>query len=286
MHIATRCSHYARLMRWDKPIGIVLLLWPTLWALWLASTGQPNPFILLIFVLGVICMRSAGCVFNDIADRHFDAYVARTRSRPLAMGAISLIEAITIGILLCSLSLWLVLNCNLLTIKLAFIGALLALTYPLLKRFTHLPQLGLGAAFSWGVPMSFAAETGELSVSSWFLFLTSMVWPVIYDTMYAMVDRNDDIKIGVKSTAVLLNTMDRLVIGLLQLLFIVMMVIVGLMFDLSPIFYASLVAVCILFLYQQWLIKAREPKQCFQAFLNNNIVGFIIFLGIFLSYIE
>jgi 4-hydroxybenzoate polyprenyltransferase len=273
-------------MRWDRPIGFLLLLWPTLWALWLASEGKPDPKIFFIFVAGVILMRSAGCVLNDIADRHFDAHVERTRERPLATGSVSLIEALLLASLLCLLAFLLVLQCNALTIALAFIGAGLAAVYPLMKRFTHLPQLGLGVAFSWGVPMAFAAETGSLSLISWFLFLTAVVWPVIYDTMYAMVDRNDDIKIGIKSTAVLLNTMDRLVIGLLQLLFLVMFVIVGLMFGLNLIFYLSLVAASFLFVYQQWLIKARDPKRCLQAFINNNIVGFVIFVGISLSYVE
>lgn len=284
MLIRERLPQYAYLMRWDKPIGILLLLWPTLWALWLASNGRPDSALLFVFVAGVILMRSAGCVLNDIADRKFDGHVARTRERPLASGKVTVLEALVLAGILCAIAFLLVLYCNVLTIQLAFVGALLPIAYPLMKRFTHLPQLGLGVAFSWGVPMAFAATTASLSTPAWFLFLTSVVWPVIYDTMYAMVDREDDVKIGIKSTAVLLNTMDRLVIGLLQVLFVVMLIIVGLMFNLRFIYYACLIAVSGFFVYQQWLIKARHPKKCFYAFLNNNLVGFFIFLGILLSY--
>lgn len=285
MLIRVRLPHYIALMRLDKPIGILLLLWPTLWALWLASAGKPNPKIVFIFVGGVLLMRSAGCVINDFADRHVDGYVERTKGRPLATGQVTPIEALGLTALLCTFAFILVLFCNDKTISLAFIGLGLAVIYPFLKRITHLPQFGLGAAFTWGVPMAFAALTGEVGVKAWFLFFTGMIWPVIYDTMYAMVDRVDDVKIGVKSTAVLFNDMDRMIIGLLQILFVAMLIIVGLMFRLKHIYYFSLFIVSILCMYQQWLIRKRQPKECFKAFLNNNWIGLSIFAGILLSYL-
>lgn len=286
MLIRERLPQYALLMRWDKPIGVLLLLWPTLWALWLAGSGEPNLKILIVFCTGVFLMRSAGCVVNDFADRNIDLGVKRTQHRPLATGNVDPKEALIIIGLLSLLAFLLVLNCNFLTVLLAFAGAFITLVYPLMKRFTHLPQLGLGIAFAWGVPMAFAAEKNALNVYTWFLFLTSAIWPIIYDTMYAMVDRSDDMKIGVKSTAILFNTMDKLIIGLLQILFLVMLIIVGLMFHLHSAYYTCLSFVGILFVYQQWLIKDRNPDKCFQAFLNNNYVGFAIFVGIMSSYLQ
>lgn len=286
MWIRERLSQYALLMRLDKPIGILLLLWPTLWALWLAGDGHPSSKILIIFVAGVILMRSAGCVINDFADRHFDGHVERTRERPLASQKVSTKEALLLAGFLSLIAFLLVLACNHFTIALAFVGAALAFLYPWLKRFTHLPQLGLGVAFSWSVPMAFAAETNTIPLSAWFLFITCMVWPVIYDTIYAMVDRDDDLKVGIKSTAILFDAMDSFIIGLLQVLFIVMMIIVGLMFHLDSFYFFSLIVAAILFCYQQWLIKSRQPKKYFTAFLNNNWIGFIIFAGIFLSYLQ
>lgn len=286
MLIRERISQYAFLMRLDKPIGILLLLWPTLWAIWLASSGQPDYAILAIFTAGVVLMRSAGCVLNDFADRHFDPHVKRTRKRPLASGKVSVAEAMLLAGVLSFCAFLLVLFCNRLTITLSFIGAGLALAYPFMKRVTHLPQLGLGVAFSWGVPMAFAATTGFISTTAWFLFLTSIIWPIIYDTMYAMIDRDDDVRIGVKSTAVLFDAMDKLIIGLLQILFMVMLVIVGLMFQLRNAYYFSIVIVGLLFAYQQWLIKDRDAQKCFRAFLNNNWVGAVIFAGIVSSYLQ
>lgn len=287
MLIRERLLQYAYLMRLEKPIGILLLLWPTLWAIWLASRGQPNAIILAVFIVGVILMRSAGCVLNDLADRKFDGHVKRTQQRPLATGKIKPIEAwIIAGILSLIAFLLVFFFCNSLTVALSFIGAGLAVVYPLLKRVTNLPQLGLGIAFAWGVPMAFAAETGVVGVPGWFLFLTSTVWPVIYDTMYAMVDKEDDLKIGIKSAAILFDAMDKLIITLLQVLFIVMLIIIGLMFRLHTIYYICLFIVCLLFLYQLWLIKDRNSKKCFNAFLNNNWVGLIIFVGIFASYLQ
>ncbi|SRR5579883_2083021 len=286
MLIYERLKQYALLMRLHKPIGMLLLLWPTLWALWLASGGHPNTKILLVFVVGVVLMRSAGCVLNDIADRHVDGHVRRTRNRPLAARKVSLKEAMMLVAGLSAVAFLLVLVCNALTIMLAFVAVALIFIYPLMKRFTHLPQVGLGAAFSWGVPMAFAAETGAIGVSAWFLFITSVIWPVIYDTMYAMADREDDRKIGVKSTAILFDQMDKFVIGLMQVLFIILLVIVGLMFELNSIYYLCLVPASLLFVYQQWLIKDRNEQKCFRAFLNNNWVGLIIFVGILLSYLQ
>lgn len=284
MRIIERVIQYAYLIRLNKPIGILLLLWPTLWALWLSTNGSPHKKILVIFVLGVFLMRSAGCVINDFADRKVDGHVERTKLRPIASGKVSVFEALTLAALLALCAFLLVLLCNKLTIMLAFVGAALAFIYPFLKRFTHLPQFGLGIAFSWGVPMAFAAQTGEVETSGWFLFLTCIVWPVIYDTMYAMVDKEDDVAIGVKSTAILFNDMDKLIVGLLQGLFIVMLIMVGLMFELEPIYYFSIAVVTLLFIYQQWLIKDRDSRRCFRAFLNNNWVGLVIFAGIVLSY--
>lgn len=229
-------------------------------------------------------MRSAGCVMNDFADRDFDGHVARTKNRPLATGQVSTREALALAGVLGLIAFLLVLTCNTLTIMLAFVGAGLAIIYPFLKRITHLPQLGLGLAFSWGVPMAFAATNQKVSMAAWILFFTCVIWPVIYDTLYAMVDRNDDLTIGVKSTAILFNEMDKLIIALMQCLFFVLMIMVGLMFGLHIIYYVALVIAAGLFVYQQWLIKDRTPMLCFKAFLNNNWVGLVIFFGIVLSY--
>lgn len=286
MQLSQRLKEYARLMRLEKPIGFFLLLWPTLWALWLAARGDPDVKLVLIFVTGVVLMRSAGCILNDFADRHVDGYVSRTFMRPLAAGTITPLEAILLAVVLLAAAFLLVLFCNPLTILLSFVGAALAALYPYLKRITHLPQLGLGVAFSWGIPMAFAATTGKISLIGWFLFLASLVWPVIYDTMYAMVDREDDLKVGIKSTAILFSAMDKLVIGLLQLLFVIMMVIVGMMFKLHLVYYVALAVVICLFIYQQWLIHHADKSNCLRAFLNNNWVGLVIFSGIFLSYFK
>jgi len=284
IQVNERLSYYSHLMRLHKPVGTLLLLWPTLWALWLATSGHPNQTILVIFILGVFLMRSAGCVANDIADRHIDGYVARTQERPLAKKLVSVKEAVLLAGSLLAAAFGLVLFCNSLTIELAFIGVGLALFYPLMKRFTYMPQLGLGVAFAWSIPMAFAAETNEIPLAAWFLFLTVTIWPIIYDTMYAMVDREDDSKIGVKSTAILFADMDRLIIGLLQILFVLMMVALGLMFRLHLIYYISLGVVACMFIYQQWLISTRDTRQYFKAFLNNQWVGCVIFVAIVLSY--
>lgn len=283
MQIKDRLYQYVLLMRLNKPIGALLLLWPTLWALWLASNGHPQPNILIIFIAGVILMRSAGCAANDFADRHVDGRVERTKNRPLASGQLTSKEALIVTGVLLLAAFVLVLQCNLFTIQLAFIGAALALIYPFMKRYTHLPQLGLGAAFSWGIPMAFAAETNAVPANAWFLFFTSLLWPVIYDTMYAMVDRNDDEKVGIKSTAILFGQHDKLIIGILQIVFLAMLVMTGFLFQLSLPYYLSLVVALGLFIYQQWLIRDLDRDKSFAAFLNNNWVGLVIFIGIVLS---
>jgi 4-hydroxybenzoate polyprenyltransferase len=277
-------KHYAYLMRLHKPIGIWLLLWPTLWALWLANAGTPSLPILFIFICGTVLMRSAGCVMNDLADQSFDPHVKRTRLRPLASKKIQPKEALILLFLLSSLSLYLVWQCNELTIQLAFVGAAFTVIYPFLKRITHLPQLGLGIVFSWGIILAFAAETNRLSFSAFYVFFTCLIWPIIYDTMYAMTDREDDIKIGVKSTAILFGRFDKIIIGCLQAIFILLLTYLGKIFALSFVYYLSVGSASLLFLYQQRLIYNRAPDACFQAFLNNHWVGLIIFLGIVLSY--
>lgn len=284
MILRQQLPHYIHLMRLDKPIGTLLLLWPTLWALWLASHGKPDGKIVAIFMLGVLLMRSAGCVVNDFADRHIDSHITRTQNRPFATGKVTAKEVLSLAGVLTLSAFALVLMCNILTIKLAFIGVILAFTYPFMKRFTYFPQLGLGLAFTWGIPMAFAAQLGEVTFGAWVLYATGIIWPIIYDTIYAMVDRHDDLKIGVKSTAVLFDYMDKFMVGLLQTLFLAMLIIVGLIFRLHIIYYLSLILVAILFVFQQWLIRNRDPDRCFRAFLNNNWVGVAIFLGILLNY--
>lgn len=275
---------YARLMRLDKPIGILLLLWPTLWALWLAGAGQPKPILVAVFVLGVVLMRSAGCVINDYADRHFDRHVARTKERPLTSGLVTEKQALTLFAVLCVLSFLLVLLTNGLTLLLSFGGLLLATSYPFMKRFTHLPQAFLGAAFGWAIPMAFAAQTNQLDPSLWWVFAATLVWALIYDTLYAMVDRDDDLKIGVKSTAILFGRYDLLIIGLLQILMLTLLWLVGQSFELGWVYQLSLALTAGLMAYHQWLARKRERAQCFKAFLHNHWIGAVVFAGIVLDY--
>jgi len=282
--IRAHWPHYVKLMRLDKPIGTLLLLWPTLWSLWLAAKGVPDFKNLFIFVLGTLLMRSAGCVINDYADRHFDGRVERTRQRPLAQKLVSEREALVLFAVLCVVSFVLVLFTNRLTIWLSFGGALLAAVYPFMKRFTHFPQLVLGAAFSWGIVMAFTAVRGELTQQIWLIYIANVIWTLAYDTFYAMVDRRDDIKIGIKSTAVLFGDADRAITASLQAFFLFTLLLAARRFELGPPFYISLVAAAALCGYQQWLIKYREPQNCFKAFLNNNYVGLVIFLGIVFHY--
>ncbi|SUB62359.1 4-hydroxybenzoate octaprenyltransferase [Plesiomonas shigelloides] len=280
-----KLSAYWRLMRMDRPIGTLLLLWPTLWALWLAAQGQPNWSVLLVFVLGVVVMRAAGCVINDYADRHFDGHVKRTANRPLPSGDVHPSEARWLFVALVALAFVLVLTLNSLTIVLSLVALALAAVYPFMKRFTHLPQLVLGVAFGWSIPMAFAAQMNLLPLSCWLLLLANICWTVAYDTQYAMVDRDDDLRIGIKSTAILFGRFDKLIIGLLQLATLLLLVLVGVLSQLGSLYYWSLLACAALFVYQQQLLKERERDACFQAFLNNNYVGMVLFCGIASSYL-
>ncbi|WP_410016660.1 4-hydroxybenzoate octaprenyltransferase [Sodalis sp. C49] len=275
---------WCRLMRIDKPIGSLLLLWPTLWALWLAGSGTPAFGTLVVFVLGVFFMRAAGCVVNDYADRKIDGHVKRTASRPLPSGLISEKEAKIIFVVLVGVSFGLVLTLNTMTIALSVAGLALAWAYPFMKRVTHLPQLVLGAAFGWSIPMGYAAVSESLPLSCWLLFAANILWTVAYDTQYAMVDRDDDIRIGVKSTAILFGRHDKLIIGLLQAATLLLLVWLGIRSALGVMFYTSLALAGALFVYQQKLIARRERDACFKAFLNNNLVGMLIFIGIALSF--
>ncbi|TNF03599.1 MAG: 4-hydroxybenzoate octaprenyltransferase [Gammaproteobacteria bacterium] len=279
-----RLPDFINLMRFNRPIGTLLLLWPTLWALWLAAEGIPSFKNLLVFVLGVILMRAAGCVINDFADRKVDGHVARTRQRPMATGAVTTREALALFVSLCLVSFLLVLLTNELTIQLAFVGVALAFCYPFMKRYTHLPQLVLGAAFAWSIPMAFAAETGALRPELWALYAAVILWTIAYDTFYAMVDRDDDLKIGIKSTAILFGDMDIAITATLQVLVLIAMLMTGMNFGRGLWYFLSLAIVAILFLYQQYLIRHREREGCFKAFLNNNYVGAAIFIGLVLDY--
>jgi len=274
---------WSRLMRIDKPIGSLLLLWPTLWALWLANSAVPPLQVLVVFVLGVFFMRAAGCVVNDFADRKIDGHVKRTQQRPLASGAVSEKEAKVLFAALVLVSFALVLTMNALTIWLSFAGLALAWIYPFMKRYTHLPQVVLGAAFGWAIPMGWAAVSGSVPLNCWLLFFANICWTVAYDTQYAMVDRDDDLRIGVKSTAILFGRFDKLIIGLLQLSTLLLLSIVGLRMGLDGAFYWSLLLAAALFVHQQRLIAERQREACFQAFLNNNYVGLVIFIGIALN---
>ncbi|SQI35544.1 4-hydroxybenzoate octaprenyltransferase [Leminorella richardii] len=272
-------------MRINKPIGALLLLWPTLWALWLAGSEMPNVSILLIFVVGVFLMRAAGCVINDFADRHFDGHVERTQSRPMPSGAVTEKESKVLFLALVTLSFLLVLMLNHLTIGLSFAALLLAWMYPFMKRFTHFPQVILGVAFGWSIPMAYAAVSNALPMSCWLLLFANICWTVAYDTQYAMVDRNDDIKIGVKSTAILFGRYDKLIIGLLQFVALLSLCAVGYLNHLGGPFYWSLLLAGAMFVYQQQLIAERERDKCFQAFMNNNYVGLVVFLGVFMDIV-
>jgi 4-hydroxybenzoate polyprenyltransferase len=284
-NMTARLMIYAKLMRLDRPIGIFLLLWPTLWALWIAGEGQPDSKVLLVFLAGVAIMRSAGCVINDFADRGFDPYVKRTCNRPFATGKVYPREAIILFAGLCLLAFGLVLLLNPLTIELSFAGAFLAATYPFMKRYTRWPQIYLGAAFGWAVPMAFAAQTGSLPVVAWLLFVAAVLWTTVYDTFYAMVDREDDLLIGVKSTAILFGNGDRLITAVMQGLLLLLLFWVGYWERLGLFYFLGLSIAAGFASYQQYLIRNREPAQCFRAFINNNAFGAIIFGGIALHYL-
>lgn len=279
----SKAKAYWQLMRMDRPIGSLLLLWPTLWALILAAEGIPDLNVLFVFVLGVVFMRSAGCVINDFADRHVDGHVQRTQMRPLPAGLVTEKEAVGLFLILSLFSFALVLTMNKLTIQLSFAAIVLAFIYPFMKRYTHLPQVFLALAFSWAIPMAWAAQSNSLPGVVWFIFLINSVWTVAYDTQYAMTDREDDLKIGVKSTAILFGRFDKLIIGALQLITLLMLIGVGVMYQLSAVFYWSVLIVSGLFVYQQHLIRHRQRTQCLQAFLNNNYVGMVITAGLLVS---
>jgi 4-hydroxybenzoate polyprenyltransferase len=280
----SRLRQYGRLMRLDRPIGTWLLLWPALWGLWIAAEGQPQPVIFVVMVLGVIVMRAAGCVINDFADRHLDPHVARTRGRPLAAGQVTPGEALALFILLSLLAVGLVLLLNRLAQALAVIGWLMTVTYPFTKRFISAPQVVLGAAFGWSIPMAFAAETGSVPQLAWLMWLSVIVWAVIYDTMYAMADRADDLRIGVKSTAILFGTADVLIVSVLMIALVLALALVGQVAGLGPWYFASLAVAGALLLRQRALIRRREPALCFKAFLESHLVGAAVFAGIALDY--
>lgn len=284
MQTLIKLSHYTNLLRLNKPIGILLLLWPTLIALWIASSGHPNISLVFIFVMGVILMRSAGCVINDIADQKFDQNVSRTSTRPLVTGQVSSREAYLLFGFLISLALILVLQLNQLTILLSIIGLLLAMIYPLMKRITHVPQIILGMAFSMAIPMAFAAQLNSIPTVTWLLVLANLCWVVAYDTQYAMVDREDDLKIGVKSTAILFGKADRWIILILQTSALLIFLILGLKLELNIYYYLGILAAMFQMLYQFLLIFKRDPSQCLRAFLNNNLFGAWLFLGVCLAY--
>ncbi len=280
-----RLPAFVELTRLNRPIGTYLVLWPTLWALWLAAGGMPDLKVLLVFVLGVVLMRSAGCVINDFADRKVDGHVQRTCMRPLATGQISAKEALVLFVSLIFISFLLTLFTNTLTVMLAPVALLLAAIYPFMKRYTHFPQVVLGAAFSWAIPMAFAAQSNALPPALWLVFLANLMWTVGYDTAYAMEDREDDLKIGVKSTAVFFGQYDRLAIGVLQLLTLLLLALAGMAFERGVLFYLGLVGMAGFFVWQQWLIRKRQRGPCLQAFLNNHFAGMLLFVFLALDYL-
>jgi 4-hydroxybenzoate polyprenyltransferase len=284
--VQRRIEEYALLARLDRPIGTWLLMWPALWALWIAGSGKPHPEVLIVFLLGVFVMRAAGCVINDYADRNVDPHVRRTRDRPLAARRVTPREALYLFAILITAALYLVTRLNLLTLKLAVIGAFLTISYPFVKRFFPMPQLWLGISFGgWSVPMGFAAESGVVPRVAWVLYIAGVMWAAIYDTMYAMVDREDDVKIGVKSSAILFADMDKLLIGVMQAMMLFALVLAGRSMEFGQWYYAGVTGAGLLFLYQQWLIRKRDPAGCLKGFLNNQYVGAVIFAGILLQYL-
>ena len=281
-----RIEEYALLARLDRPIGTWLLLWPALWGLWIAGAGRPHPRVLIVFVAGVFVMRAAGCVINDYADRNIDPHVRRTRDRPLAARRVAPREALYLFAVLITVALYLVTRLDFLTIKLAFIGAAMTVSYPFVKRIFPMPQLYLGISFGgWSVPMAFAAESGTVPRVAWVLYIAAVMWAAIYDTMYAMVDREDDLKVGVKSSAILFADMDKLLIGVMQAMMLFALVLAGRSMKFGQWYDAGVIAAGLLFLYQQWLIRKREPSGCLKAFFNNQYVGAVIFVGIMLQYL-
>jgi len=283
-HIIDRLEQYSLLVRLDRPIGTLLLLWPTLWALWIAAEGWPDHYVLFVFIVGVFLMRASGCAINDFADRKIDLHVARTNQRPMATGKVSGREALWVFAVLALCAFILVLTMNTLTIYMSFVGVALAASYPFMKRYHYMPQVHLGAAFGWSAPMAFTAQANEITAMTWLIFMATVLWTTAYDTMYAMADREDDLKIGVKSTAILFADADKLIIGMLQALLMLNLILIGTRAELGLFYYLGLVAATGFAVYQQYLIKDREPKKCFQAFLNNNWFGFSVFVGLFVDY--
>ena len=279
-----RLRDFAQLLRLDRPIGTWLLLWPMLWAIWIAADGHPQRRLLAILIAGGVLMRSAGCIINDLADRNIDPHVKRTRWRPLAARAITPPEALTVFGVLVLAALLLVLQLNALTIRLAFVGAALTITYPLLKRFFPLPQLYLGLCFGWAVPMAFAATLGTVPRIGWLMLVAAILWAGIYDTMYAMVDRDDDLRIGVRSSAILFADLDRFMIGVMQIMMLLALVLIGRTLKFGNAYSAGLMVGAGCFLWQQWLIRDRDPDACFRAFQNNHYFGFAVFAGVLLEY--
>lgn len=282
--VRDRLQQYVLLTRINRPIGALLLLWPTLWALWVAAAGVPRLPVLIVFVLGVFLMRSAGCVINDYADRRVDPHVRRTNDRPIAAGRVAPAEALKLFVVLCLLAFALVLLMNTLTIALSLVAVVLAAVYPFMKRYTYLPQVVLGAAFGWAVPMAFAAQTGSLPQVAWVIFVANVLWATAYDTIYAMVDRDDDLRIGVKSTAILFGDMDRIMIAMLQALVLLALVLVGQERELGLWYYLGLAVAAAFAGYEQYLIRDRGRAHCFQAFLHNNWFGAAVFVGLALDY--
>ena len=276
---------YVELTRLNRPIGALLLMWPTLWALWIAAEGAPSPHLLAVFIAGVFLTRSAGCAVNDTADRNFDLHVERTRDRPFARGEIRPGEALLVACVLLLAAFLLVLTTNRLTVLLSFVAVPLAAIYPYMKRVTYVPQFFLGLAFSWGVPMAFAAVTGAVPPIAWLVFIANLLWVMVYDTLYAMVDREDDIRIGVKSTAILFADMDRQFIGILQAMFLAVLALTGIQIKADLIYYWLLLPAAALMGYHQYLIRDRAPAGCFRAFLHNNWLGMTVFGAFVLNYL-
>jgi 4-hydroxybenzoate polyprenyltransferase len=283
-YLFDRAQQYWVLGRFDKPIGILILLWPALWALWVASDGKPDLLVLTVICAGVVLMRAAGCVINDYADRNFDPHVERTKQRPIAAGKVSPKEALLLFVVMCLVAFGLVLLLNLYTIMLSFIAAFLAASYPFMKRYTHLPQAYLGIAFGFAVPMSFSAQTNSIPLVAWVMYLAVILWALVYDTMYAMVDKADDLKIGVKSTAILFGDKDREIMAVLQIIILALLISIGQMQSLGGFYYAGLAVATGLSVYQQKLIYHRDRALCFKAFLNSNWFGFAVFFGLLVDY--
>lgn len=278
-----RLHEYVLLTRLNRPIGMLLLLWPALWALWIGAGGIPDPLLLIVFVLGTLLTRSAGCIINDFADRNFDPHVERTRERPLAARRVSPYEAIGLFVVLMLLAFFLVLQLDTKTVLLSWVAAALLATYPLFKRFFPAPQLYLGLAFGWAVPMAFMATQGKISLTGWLIFAATVVWACIYDTFYAMVDRDDDRRIGIRSTALLFGRQDLFIIAVLQALMIVMLTVVGVLADLGWIYFLGVVCAAGLFAWQLWSARGRDRESCFRAFLDNHYVGMVLFASIALA---